>query len=120
MQAGTSSVPEERRLRPARWRGVAFVFFMTIPGLLIGLTVLAAIDRLGWWVTRRSGLPWLHDGRRPAPAPALDELQAMFHADKRHSIEQRTLEFVRRDDEHDGAPPLIEGSPGTGDGSEQP
>jgi hypothetical protein len=74
---------------------------------LVGLTVLAAIDRLGWWATRRSGLPWFRDGHRPAPASALDELQAMYHAAKRHSIEQRKLELVLRDDEHDGAPPLI-------------
>jgi hypothetical protein len=31
----------------------------------------------------------------------------MYHAAKRHSIEQRKLELVLRDDEHDGAPPLI-------------
>jgi hypothetical protein len=37
----------------------------------------------------------------------LDELQAMFHSGKRHSIERRKLELVLRDDEHDGAPPRI-------------
>jgi hypothetical protein len=83
------------------------VFFMTLPGLVVGMTVLAAVDRLGWWAAGRRGLPWFRDGRRSAPAPSLDELQAMFHSAKRHSIEQRKLELVLRDDEHDGAPPRV-------------
>lgn len=86
---------------------MALVFFMTIPGPVVGLVVLAAVDRAGWWVSGRSGLPWYRDGRRPATAPGLDELQALFHASKRPAIEQRRLELVLRDDEHDGAPPRI-------------
>jgi hypothetical protein len=85
---------------------VALVFFLTLPGLVVGLTVLAVVDRLGWWVSGRSRLPWFRDGRRPASAAGLDELQAMFHAGKRHSIERRDQERVLRDDEHDGAPPI--------------
>jgi hypothetical protein len=86
---------------------VAFVFFMTLPGLVVGLTALAVVDRLGRWASGRSKLPWFRDGHRPAPAPALDELQAMFHSGTRHSIERREIELVLRDDEQDGAPPRI-------------
>jgi hypothetical protein len=86
---------------------VAFVFFMTLPGLVVGLVALAAVDRAGRWVSGRSGLPWYRDGRRPAPAPGLDELQALFYASKRPAIEQRRLELVLRDDQQDGAPPRI-------------
>jgi hypothetical protein len=57
---------------------VGVLFFMTIPGLAVGLVALAALDRLGLWLHGRSGLPWYRDGRRPAPAPGLDELQAVF------------------------------------------
>jgi hypothetical protein len=83
------------------------MFFMTIPGLAVGLVVLAALDRLGLWAHGRSGLPWHRDGRRPASAVGLDELQAAFHSGSRHAIEQRRLELVLRDDEQDGAPPRV-------------
>jgi Family of unknown function (DUF6191) len=86
---------------------VAFVFFMTLPGLVVGLTALAVVDRLGFWFSGQSRLPWFRDGRRPASAVGLDELQAMFHSGKRHSIERRKQELVLRDDEDEGAPPLI-------------
>jgi Family of unknown function (DUF6191) len=106
-EACTARAGQERLDRLVRLTGVAFVFFMTLPGLVVGLVALAAVDRLGWWVSARSGLPWYRDGHRPAPAPGLDELQALFHASKRHAIEQRKLELVLRDDEHDGAPPRV-------------
>jgi hypothetical protein len=93
---------------------VAFVFFMTLPGLVVGLVALAAMDRVGRWISGRSGIPWRRDGRRPAPAPGLDELQALFYASKRPAIEQRRLEFVLRDDQQDGAPPRIRIDPATG------
>lgn len=44
----------------------------------------------------------------PATAPGLDELQALLYASKRPAIEQRRLELVIRDDQHDGAPSRIE------------
>jgi Family of unknown function (DUF6191) len=84
---------------------VAVLFFMTIPGLAAGLVALAALDRLGLWLHGRSGLPWYRDGRRPAPAPGLDELQAVFYSSTRHTIDRRRAELVLRDDEHDAAPP---------------
>jgi hypothetical protein len=86
---------------------VAIVFFMTIPGLAVGLVALAALDRLWVWRRGRRGLPWYRDGRRAAPAVGFDELQAIFYSSKRHAIEQRRLEFVLADYEHDGAPPRV-------------
>ncbi len=84
---------------------MALVFFMTIPGLAVGLVLLAALDRFGLWLHGRSGLPWYRDGHRAAPAAGFDELQAAFQSGKRHAIEQRRLESVLRDDGDDGAPP---------------
>jgi hypothetical protein len=81
------------------------LFFMTVPGLAVILVALAALDRLGLWLHGRSGLPWYRDGHRPAPAPGLDELQAVFYSSKRHTIDQRGAELVLRDDGYDGAPP---------------
>ena len=86
---------------------MAFVFFMTIPGLAVGLVVLATLDRLGLWIHGRSGLPWYRDGHRPASAAGLDELQATFHPGSRHAIERRKHELVLSDGEHDGAPPRV-------------
>jgi len=83
---------------------VAVVFFMTIPGLAVGLVALAALDRLGVWLHGRSGLPWYRDGHRPAAAAGFDELQAAFCSSKQHAIERRRDEFMLRDGEHDGAP----------------
>jgi hypothetical protein len=97
----------ERADSPARWLCVVVLFFMTIPGLAVLLVVLAAVDRLGLWLHGCSGLPWYRDGHRPAPAGGFDELQAWFYASKRHTIEERRAQLVRRDDEHDGAPPHI-------------
>lgn len=78
---------------------------MTIPGLAVGLILLAALDRFGLWLHGRSGLPWFRDGHRPAPAAGFDELQAVFQASNRHTVERRRLQDVLRDDEGDGAPP---------------
>jgi Family of unknown function (DUF6191) len=85
--------------------GVAF--FMTIPGLAVGLVALAAVDRLGVWLHGRSGLPWYRDGHRPAPAAGVDELQAAFYPSKQHAIERRRVELMLRDGEHDGAFPHV-------------
>jgi hypothetical protein len=97
----------ERINRPVRWPVVGLVFFMTIPGLAVGLVVLAALDRCGVWLHGRSGLPWYRDGHRPAPAAGFDELQAVFYSSNRHPIERRRAELMLRDDEHDGAPPRV-------------
>jgi hypothetical protein len=91
---------------------VAVVFFMTIPGLAVILVALAALDRLGWWLHGRSGLPWYRDGHRPAPAAGLDQFQAVFHSSKRHVIERRRAELMLRDEGHDGAPPHTSAGPG--------
>jgi hypothetical protein len=86
---------------------MAVAFFMTLPGLIVGLVVLAAVDRLGWRLHTRHGLPWYRDGRRPATAVGLDEVQALFQPSKRHAMEQRRLEHVLADDDQEGAPPRV-------------
>jgi hypothetical protein len=86
---------------------MAVVFFMTIPGLAIGLILLAVLDRAGLWLHGRSGLPWFRNGHRPAHAAGLDELQSVFHSGTRHAVERRRAELILREDEDDGAPPLV-------------
>ena len=86
---------------------MAMAFFMTLPGLVVGLVALATLDRLGWWLHKKRGLPWHRDGRRPATAVGLDEVHAVFQPGKRHAIEQRRLQHVLAQDDEDGAPPRV-------------
>ncbi|MFE4398262.1 MULTISPECIES: DUF6191 domain-containing protein [Streptomycetaceae] len=44
------------------------------------------------------------DGGRGAGATATEELHALLYPSKRVQLEQRRVELVLRDDEHDGAP----------------
>jgi hypothetical protein len=79
---------------------------MTIPGLAVGLVVLAAVDRLAVWAQGRSWLPWYRSSpRRGVSNTAFDELHAQLSAGKRQQIEQRKTEQLRRDDAGDAAPP---------------
>jgi hypothetical protein len=87
--------------------GMALAFFLTLPGLVVGLVALSAADRLGWWLHQRCGLPWRRDGARPATAAGLDEIQSVFQPGTRHAIEQRRLEYVLADHDEEGAPPLV-------------
>jgi hypothetical protein len=81
----------------------AAIVFMTIPGLVIGLIVLAAFDRMGVWAHRRFRLPWRMDG---VSAPGIDEMHAILYASKRHELDQRRTSQLLRDDDHgDAAPP---------------
>lgn len=43
--------------------------------------------------------------KRGLGATGTEELQALFYPGKRIELEQRRIELVLRDDEHDGAPP---------------
>lgn len=79
------------------------LFALTLPGLVVLLIGLAALERFGLWAGR-SLLPWRRD--RPVVAAAgFDELTATFYAGKRIELDQRATELVLRDDQHDGAPP---------------
>lgn len=91
---------------------MAFVFFMTIPGLAVGLIVLAALERGGLWL-RVAGWPRdgraarPHYGRRPVSAAGMELFGAVFQSEGHHALERRRLELVLRDEEHDGAPPRV-------------
>jgi hypothetical protein len=89
---------------------VALLVAMTIPGLAVGLIVLAAADRLALWFGRRSWLPWQRTGRhrRGVSSTAFDEMHATLYAGKRMELEQRRTEELRRDDAGDAAPPRSE------------
>ncbi|WP_131736082.1 DUF6191 domain-containing protein [Actinomadura roseirufa] len=85
---------------------MATIAFLTVPGLVIGLFALAVLDRVGLWANARFRLPWRRDEvGRPASAVALDQLDELFYATKRHELDQRRTSLMLRDEEEDGALP---------------
>jgi hypothetical protein len=82
---------------------MAMVWAMSLPGLACLLVVLAALERLGLWISGRSWLPWRRTSP-PVSGIALDEVTALFYATKHHELEQRRSELILREDTGDGAP----------------
>jgi hypothetical protein len=85
---------------------VAVLFTLTLPGLVILLVSVAAVERFGRWFGR-SWLPWRRSTRAHISAGGFDELTACFYAGKRIELEQRTVHQVLAIDDHDGAPPAM-------------
>ncbi|WP_199442179.1 DUF6191 domain-containing protein [Umezawaea beigongshangensis] len=87
---------------------MGWLFAVSLPGLVCLLVVLAALERIGLWVRRRSWLPWRRDSTgasTPISAIGFEELGAALYAGKRDELEHRESERRRRDDADDGAPP---------------
>jgi uncharacterized protein DUF6191 len=86
---------------------IALLTIVSIPGLVVLLVVVAAVDRMGLAAGRRLRLPWRTDeAGRPMAAPGIDELQAFFYATKRYELDQRRTSLMLRDEAGDGAPPV--------------
>jgi hypothetical protein len=87
---------------------MGFLLAMSLPGLVFMLIVVAALERFGLWASDRSWLPWRRkrDGT-PVTAAGVEELDAFFGAGKRHEIDERNHSLMMREDEDDGAPPLM-------------
>jgi hypothetical protein len=81
---------------------------MSLPGLVVLLVVLAALERFGLWAGDRSWLPWRRKREgTPMSAAGFEELDAFFAAGKRHDLDERSHSLMLRDDEEEGAPPLM-------------
>ncbi|SER07922.1 DUF6191 domain-containing protein [Actinokineospora terrae] len=79
---------------------------MSLPGVVVLLVVLAALERFGLWAHERSRLPWRRSRTgTPISAAGFDELGAAFSGAKRDEVEYRKTELMLRDDSDDGAPP---------------
>ncbi|MFE7194728.1 DUF6191 domain-containing protein [Kitasatospora sp. NPDC057541] len=74
---------------------------LLLPALLVALFFLGAAGRL---LFTRRGERGPADGGRGVGAAATEELHALLYPGKRAQLEQRRVELVLRDDEHDGAP----------------
>jgi hypothetical protein len=84
------------------------VWAMTLPGLVCLLIGLAfgevAVNRL----TGARLLPWKRRRpARPVAATGFEEVAALFQGSKHIEFEQRRHSLMHREDESDGAPPLL-------------
>jgi len=85
---------------------VRFVFFMTLPGLVVLLTLLAFLDQLLLRVGRAGVLPWRNAGRQgQISATGFEQLHASLSPGKQTELKERQSALVMRDDEEDGDPP---------------
>ncbi|MFD3504677.1 DUF6191 domain-containing protein [Streptomyces sp. NPDC058678] len=83
-----------------------FVFFMTIPGLVVLLTVLAFVDQVLMRAGQAGVLPWRNSGRQwQISATGFEQLHAAFSPGKQSELKERQSALVMRDDEEDGDPP---------------
>ncbi|NGN70194.1 hypothetical protein G5C51_40715 [Streptomyces sp. A7024] len=82
------------------------VVFMTLPGLVILLTLLAFVDQLMLRAGRAGALPWRNSARQgQISATGFEQLHASFSPGKQTELKERQSALLMRDDEEDGAPP---------------
>ncbi|MCX4967736.1 DUF6191 domain-containing protein [Streptomyces sp. NBC_00654] len=83
-----------------------FLALMTLPGLVIGLTVLAFVDQVLLRAGRAGVLPWRNSARQgQVSATGFEQLHATFSPGKQSELKERRSALLIRDDEEDGAPP---------------
>ncbi|AZK95516.1 MULTISPECIES: DUF6191 domain-containing protein [Streptomyces] len=75
-----------------------FIIFMTLPGLVILLTVIAFVD----YLMRATGR-----GKRTGrvSATGFEQLHAAFSPGKATELKERQSSLLMKDDDEDGAPP---------------
>ncbi|MBD0739262.1 DUF6191 domain-containing protein [Streptomyces sp. CBMA29] len=85
---------------------MTFVVFMTLPGLVILLTLVAFADQMLMRAGRAGILPWRGPGRQgQISSTGFEMLHASFSPGKQNELKERQSALVLRDDEEDGAPP---------------
>ncbi|MFD8212908.1 DUF6191 domain-containing protein [Streptomyces sp. NPDC059697] len=85
---------------------MGFAVFMTLPGLVILLTLAAFADQLLLRAGRAGLLPWRNGVRQgQISATGFEQLHASLSPGKQNELKERQSALVLRDDEEDGAPP---------------
>ncbi|MEV6994997.1 DUF6191 domain-containing protein [Streptomyces sp. NPDC093228] len=85
---------------------MASLVFMTLPGLVILLTVLAFVDQLLLRLGRAGILPWRNGARQgQISATGFEQLHASLSPGKQSELKERQSALLMRDDEEDGGPP---------------
>ena len=83
--------------------GAGVLFALTLPGLVILLVVLAAVEHVWSRLGRRS--PVYRRQRHAVAAGGLDVFSAALVPGRSVDLEEQRVREVRRDDVQDGAPP---------------
>ncbi|MGW3634081.1 DUF6191 domain-containing protein [Streptomyces sp. NPDC005122] len=84
---------------------MGFAVFMTLPGLVVVLTLTAFADQALLRAGRAGLLPWRNGARQgQISATGFEQLHASLSPGKQHELEERRSSLVMRDDEEDGAP----------------
>ena len=87
---------------------MGFLWAMSLPGLVFLLVLVAALERFGLWASDRSWLPWRRKQEgTPVSAAGFEEFDAFLGGGKRHELDERGHSLMMRQDEDDGAPPLM-------------
>ncbi|WP_418955875.1 DUF6191 domain-containing protein [Streptomyces tritici] len=82
------------------------IVFMTLPGLVVVLTVLAFVDQLLLRMGRAGVLPWRNGARQgQVAATGFEQLHASLSPGKAHELKERQSSLIVPDEEDDGAPP---------------
>ncbi|MFJ2743611.1 DUF6191 domain-containing protein [Streptomyces sp. NPDC087440] len=85
---------------------MGFAVLLTLPGLVIALTVVAFVDQMLLRMGRAGVLPWRGKGAAgQVSATGFEQLHASFSPGKANELKERQSSLVMRDDEDDGAPP---------------
>ncbi|MEU2247900.1 DUF6191 domain-containing protein [Streptomyces sp. NPDC019224] len=85
---------------------MGFLVLMTLPGLVIGLTLAAFLDQLLLRAGRAGLLPWRNSARQgQISATGFEQLHATFSPGKQSELKERQSALLLRDDEEDGALP---------------
>jgi hypothetical protein len=86
---------------------VEVLFAMTLPALVIGLTVLGVVELLHARrrARRRAGRPGECRHGTAMASTGFDILQEALYPSKKHEIEQREHEALMVETDEDGAPP---------------
>ncbi|AHI01483.1 hypothetical protein KALB_8125 [Kutzneria albida DSM 43870] len=85
---------------------MAVLWAMSLPGLVVLLIVLAALERFGLLFRGVTWLPWRRNRTgTPIGGTAFDELHATLYAGKRAELAQRHTQSLLREEDEAGAPP---------------
>jgi len=87
---------------------MGFVFAMTLPGLVLLLLAVAAVDQLLLRTRGRGIMPGRGEGHTQVSSTGFDLLHAALSPGKADELAQRQTEELVRDEEDDGAPPHSE------------
>ena len=89
---------------PTRWLSVV-VYFLSLPALVVLLTLLAAVDFVLLRFGRAGILPWRRGAdNRPVSSTGFEVLHGVLEPGKAHELEQRQAVLLLRDEEEGAAP----------------